>query len=93
LWIDPFFVGRGGRADLLYRATTPATFELAGTTTLKSGIVILRHPYRGAPAGEDTEAASWMPGRIDCDFGAPRHTATRLRWRIRRAPGDLVHRC
>jgi dihydrofolate reductase len=53
LWVHPFFVGRGGPEDLLYRATTPTTFELADATTLTSGIVILSYRYVGAPSGED----------------------------------------
>jgi dihydrofolate reductase len=41
LWVHPFFVGTGSTADLLYRAGSSGRFELAGSTTLDSGIVIL----------------------------------------------------
>jgi dihydrofolate reductase len=50
LWIHPFFVGHGGPADLLYRDTVPAAFELVDVTTLRSGMVITTHRYTG-PAG------------------------------------------
>jgi dihydrofolate reductase len=58
LWVHPFFVGRGGPADLLFRAGPPASFDLAGSTALKSGIVILSYRYRRSGAG----AASLTPG-------------------------------
>lgn len=47
LWVHPFFVGRGGPGDLLYRDTTPTMFELVDVATLKSGIAILTHRYIG----------------------------------------------
>jgi dihydrofolate reductase len=50
LWIHPFFVGHGGPADLLYRDTAPAAFELVDVTTLKSGMVITTHRYTGPAA-------------------------------------------
>jgi dihydrofolate reductase len=43
LWVHPFFVGRAGATDLLFREGAPATFELAETTPLSSGIVILTY--------------------------------------------------
>lgn len=48
LWIHPFFVGHGGPANLLYRDTPTAMFELADATTLKSGMAILTHRYVGS---------------------------------------------
>lgn len=43
LWLHPFFVGTGTADDLLYRAGSSATFALADSTTLPSGIVILTY--------------------------------------------------
>jgi dihydrofolate reductase len=48
LWVHPFFVGTGTANDLLYRPGSSGSFELAGSTSLDSGIVILT--YR-SPAG------------------------------------------
>ena len=48
LWVHPFFVGTGTASDLLYRAGSSGRFELVGSATLGSGIVILT--YR-SPAG------------------------------------------
>jgi dihydrofolate reductase len=48
LWVHPFFVGTGAAGDLLYRAGSSGSFELADSTSLDSGIVILT--YR-SPAG------------------------------------------
>jgi hypothetical protein len=50
LWVHPFFVGKGGPSDLLYRATKATMFELAETTALSSGIVILSYRCKGAAA-------------------------------------------
>jgi dihydrofolate reductase len=47
LWLHPFFVGTGTASDLLYRTGTSATFDLADSTALDSGIVILA--YRTSP--------------------------------------------
>lgn len=41
LWVHPFFVGTGTASDLLYRAGSSGSFELAGSASLGSGIVIL----------------------------------------------------
>ena len=46
LWVHPFFIGTGTANDLLYRAGSSASFDLAETTSLDSGIVILT--YRAA---------------------------------------------
>lgn len=46
LWVHPFFVGTGTASDLLYRAGSSGSFELAGSASLGSGIVILT--YRGS---------------------------------------------
>jgi hypothetical protein len=43
LWVHPFFVGAGTASDLLYRAGSSGKFELAGSTSLDSGIVILAY--------------------------------------------------
>lgn len=43
LWVHPFFVGTGSANDLLYRAGSSGRFELVGSTTLDSGIVILTY--------------------------------------------------
>jgi dihydrofolate reductase len=43
LWVHPFFVGRGGPQDLIYRDTSFAKFDLADSMPLKSGIVILTY--------------------------------------------------
>jgi dihydrofolate reductase len=41
LWVHPFFVGRGGPDDLLYRDTATTRLTLVDTIPLASGIVIL----------------------------------------------------
>jgi dihydrofolate reductase len=46
LWVHPFFVGTGTAGDLLYRAGSSGTFELADSTSLDSGIVILTYRSR-----------------------------------------------
>ncbi len=46
LWVHPFFVGTGTAGDLLYRAGSSGTFELADSTSLDSGIVILTYRRR-----------------------------------------------
>jgi dihydrofolate reductase len=43
LWLHPFFVGRASTDDLLFRAGEPAMFDLAESTALQSGVVILRY--------------------------------------------------
>ena len=43
LWIHPFFVGRGGPEDLIYRDTSLTKLELVDSTPLSSGIVILTY--------------------------------------------------
>jgi dihydrofolate reductase len=48
LWVHPVFVGTGTASDLLYRAGSSGSFELADSTSLGSGVVILT--YR-SPAG------------------------------------------
>ena len=48
LWVHPFFTGTGTPDDLIYSAGSSGTFDLADTTSLDSGIVILT--YR-RPAG------------------------------------------
>ncbi len=46
LWVHPFFLGTGTAGDLLYRNGSSGSFELADSTTLPGGIVILS--YRAA---------------------------------------------
>lgn len=46
LWVHPFFVGRGGPDDLLYRDIPVTQFTLTDTTSLASGIVILDYRIR-----------------------------------------------
>ncbi len=43
LWVHPFFAGTGTASDLLYRAGSSGTFELAKSTSLDNGIVILTY--------------------------------------------------
>jgi dihydrofolate reductase len=43
LWVHPFFVGSGTADDLLYRAGSSGAFDLAGSTELPNGIVILTY--------------------------------------------------
>jgi dihydrofolate reductase len=43
LWVHPFFVGRGGSEDLLFRDTPLTMLELIDTTQLNSGLVILNY--------------------------------------------------
>ena len=52
LWVHPFFVGTGTASDLLYRAGSAGTFDLAESTTLDSGIVILTYRSRTADGTE-----------------------------------------
>jgi hypothetical protein len=49
--VHPFFVRAGGPEDLLFRAGPLTVMQLVGTTTLKSGIVILT--YRPGAATND----------------------------------------
>jgi dihydrofolate reductase len=50
LWVHPFFVGKGGPSDLLYRDTTTTMFDLLEATALESGMVVLSYRYAGATA-------------------------------------------
>jgi len=43
LWVHPLIVGAGQPSDLLFGAIPAVGFELAGTTTLSNGIVILSY--------------------------------------------------
>lgn len=43
LWVHPFMLGTGQTSDLLFRAGRSGQLELAGTTTLSSGIVVLTY--------------------------------------------------
>lgn len=43
LWVHPFFVGHGGPDDLMYRECALSMFDLIGTQTLASGIVVLSY--------------------------------------------------
>jgi dihydrofolate reductase len=46
LWLHPFLLGTGSSDDLLHHSGVSAEFELAGTQTLGTGIVVLT--YRAA---------------------------------------------
>ena len=48
LWVHPLFVGQATPADLLFRPSAAAQFELAGTLALNNGIVVLT--YRIPPS-------------------------------------------
>jgi dihydrofolate reductase len=43
LWVHPFFVGTGTTSDLLYRSGSSGTFDLADSTNLDNGVVILTY--------------------------------------------------
>lgn len=43
LWVHPFFVGTGTADDLIFRPGTSGSFELADSTRLDNGIVILTY--------------------------------------------------
>lgn len=43
LWMHPFFVGQATAEDLLFRPASQAVFNLADTTPLASGIVVLTY--------------------------------------------------
>jgi dihydrofolate reductase len=43
LWVHPFFLGRGGLQSVIYSDGGPATFALAETIALASGIVVLTY--------------------------------------------------
>jgi dihydrofolate reductase len=46
LWVHPFFFGRGGPEDLIYRDLPLTMFDVEGVTTLESGIVVLDYRVR-----------------------------------------------
>jgi dihydrofolate reductase len=46
LWVHPFFVGSGGPGDLMYRDSRLTRFDLAETTPLKTGTVVLTYRAR-----------------------------------------------
>jgi hypothetical protein len=82
LWVQPFFVGRGGPADLLFRTGPPASFDLAGSTALKSGIVLLSYRYRRSGrrgcvlnARRDGHPRGW-PSRTRDPYGRCQSTST-----------------
>lgn len=56
LWVHPFFVDKGGPADLLYRDAPTTMFDLLDATTLGSGMVVLSYRYAGK--SEDGSADS-----------------------------------
>lgn len=45
LWVHPFFVGRGGPQDLLYRDSRVTKLRLADTKALETGVVILTYEF------------------------------------------------
>lgn len=46
LWVHPFFVGKAGTEDLLFRPGDAVLFEHTDTQPLDSGVVILRYRKR-----------------------------------------------
>ncbi len=54
LWVHPLFAGQATPADLLFRPSATAQFELTGTLALNTGIVVLtyRIPPRHARESE-----------------------------------------
>jgi dihydrofolate reductase len=50
LWVYPLFVGQSEPSELLNRSCPTAMFELADTTTLENGIVILSYRTAGLQA-------------------------------------------
>jgi riboflavin biosynthesis pyrimidine reductase len=51
LWVHPLILGRGAPGDLLFGAAPAVGLELADTTTLSDGIVILDYRVDGHVAG------------------------------------------
>jgi dihydrofolate reductase len=43
LWVHPFFIGEATTADLIFRPAPQTTLDLAETTPLASGIVVLTY--------------------------------------------------
>jgi len=43
LWVHPFFVGEAAAEDLIFRPASQTIFDLADTTPLASGIVVLTY--------------------------------------------------
>jgi dihydrofolate reductase len=43
LWVHPFMLGKGGGNDLLFRPERAGNFQLADTTPLASGNVVLTY--------------------------------------------------
>lgn len=53
LWLHPFFIGRGGPTDLLYRELPVTEFDLESAVPLASGIVILDYRVRRGPSSAE----------------------------------------
>jgi dihydrofolate reductase len=60
LWVHPAFAGVGTTDDMLFSEGNNAKFELLGTRTLKSGIVLLS--YRTVGAANRQQAAANQEG-------------------------------
>jgi dihydrofolate reductase len=43
LWVYPFILGRGSPSDLLFGPSPAVSFNLAGSTALSNGIIILKY--------------------------------------------------
>ena len=53
LWFHPLFVGgRAEPADLLFRRSVTARFDLVDSTTLENGVVVLAYRYAGAVSAD-----------------------------------------
>lgn len=50
LWVHPLFVGTATSADLLFRPSTTAQFELADTLALNTGTVVLTYRAAATPS-------------------------------------------
>ncbi|HEY7592013.1 MAG TPA: dihydrofolate reductase family protein [Actinophytocola sp.] len=46
LWVHPFFVGEATTDDLLFRPGRPALFDLADSSVLESGVIVVRYTAR-----------------------------------------------
>ena len=57
LWVHPFILGAQNGSDRLTGTGVPTAFQLTETTTLKSGIVILRYTH-GADGGTGSAGSS-----------------------------------
>lgn len=52
LWVHPFFVGRGGPDDLMFRECPLTTFDLVNAQSLTSGIIVLSYRSLNTKTGQ-----------------------------------------